>query len=110
MAGVISRDELRARLEQGDVIVLEALTPLDYEAGHIPGALRIDMSHVAQEAPALAPDKTQPVVVYCANAACQNSPRVAKALDRLGYEQVFDYVEGKADWEAAGLPLAATVA
>ncbi len=33
------------------------------------------------------------------------SPRAAWRLDALGFEQVFDYVPGKADWSAAGLPL-----
>jgi CBS domain-containing protein len=33
------------------------------------------------------------------------SPRAAWRLESLGFEQVFDYVAGKADWGAAGLPL-----
>ncbi len=31
------------------------------------------------------------------------SPRAACRLETLGFEQVFDYVEGKADWLARGL-------
>src|SRR6266540_5214701 len=34
------------------------------------------------------------------------SPRAASLLETLGFEQVYDYVAGKADWGAAGLPLA----
>lgn len=40
------------------------------------------------------------------------SPRAAWRLDALGFDEVYDYVAGKADWGAAGLPLegnAATV-
>ena len=33
------------------------------------------------------------------------SPRAAWRLDALGFEQVFDYVPGKADWSATGLTL-----
>lgn len=33
------------------------------------------------------------------------SPRAAWRLESLGFEQVFDYVAGKADWGAAGLLL-----
>lgn len=33
------------------------------------------------------------------------SPRAAWRLDSLGFGRVFDYVPGKADWSAAGLPL-----
>jgi CBS domain-containing protein len=32
------------------------------------------------------------------------SPRAASRLDTLGFEQVYDYVAGKADWLANGLP------
>ena len=33
------------------------------------------------------------------------SPRAAWRLESFGFEQVYDYVAGKADWGAAGLPL-----
>jgi CBS-domain-containing membrane protein len=38
------------------------------------------------------------------------SPRAAARLATLGFEQVYDYVAGKADWSAAGLPLAGPAA
>jgi hypothetical protein len=33
------------------------------------------------------------------------SPRAACQLERLGFEQVYDYTLGIADWKAAGLPV-----
>ena len=33
------------------------------------------------------------------------SPRAAWRLESIGFEQVFDYVAGKADWGSFGLPL-----
>src|ERR671919_1527175 len=33
------------------------------------------------------------------------SPRAASRLESLGFEQVYDYVGGKADWGSFGLPL-----
>jgi CBS domain-containing protein len=38
------------------------------------------------------------------------SSRAAARLATLGFEQVYDYVAGKADWSAAGLPLAGPAA
>ncbi len=32
------------------------------------------------------------------------SPRAAWRLEGLGFEKVYDYVPGKADWFASGLP------
>jgi CBS domain-containing protein len=36
------------------------------------------------------------------------SPRAASRLESLGFEQVYDYVAGKADWGSARLPLEGT--
>lgn len=36
------------------------------------------------------------------------SPRAACRLDALGFTHVYDYVDGIADWKAAGLPLEGT--
>lgn len=36
------------------------------------------------------------------------SPRAASRFESLGFEQVYDYVAGKAEWGAAGLPLEGT--
>ncbi|MGH8985221.1 MAG: CBS domain-containing protein [Acidimicrobiia bacterium] len=33
------------------------------------------------------------------------SPRAASRLESIGFERVYDYVAGKADWGSAGLPL-----
>ena len=33
------------------------------------------------------------------------SPRAASRLESIGFEDVYDYVAGKADWGSAGLPL-----
>lgn len=36
------------------------------------------------------------------------SPRAAWRLESIGFQQVYDYAAGKADWGAAGLPLEGT--
>jgi Mg/Co/Ni transporter MgtE len=36
------------------------------------------------------------------------SPRAASRLESIGFEKVYDYVDGKADWGSAGLPLEGT--
>ncbi|MFQ5948417.1 MAG: CBS domain-containing protein [Acidimicrobiia bacterium] len=38
------------------------------------------------------------------------SPRAACRLESLGFSKVFDYVAGKADWLASGLPIEGTLA
>ncbi len=101
----ISREELKGRLDRGeDVVVVETLGPAYYEDAHLPGAVNISHTEVEDLAPRMLPDKSARVVVYCSNRACQNSPQAAVRLDALGYENVYDYEEGKQDWIEAGLP------
>lgn len=101
----ISRDELKAKLDGGeDIIIVETLGPKDYEEAHLPGAINIPHSEVDELAPRLLPDKSAQIVVYCSNKACQASPQTARWLDALGYENVYDYEEGKQDWIESGLP------
>ncbi len=101
----ITREELKAKLDGGeDVVVVETLGPNYYEDVHLPGTINIPHTEVDQLAPEMLPDKSAEVVVYCSNKACQNSPQAAKRLAALGYENVYDYEEGKQDWIEAGLP------
>jgi rhodanese-related sulfurtransferase len=105
----ITLEELRQELEGGDVVLVEALGPQYFDEGHLPGAINIPHTEVAELAPALLPDKDAALVVYCANGPCRNSGLAARELARLGYTRVRDYHEGKAEWVAAGLPLEAGV-
>ncbi len=99
----ISRDDLRARIEGGEVTVLEALPPAHFQRVHLPGALNLPHDQVDSLAPSLVPDRSSTVVVYCSNLACQNSTIAALRLEALGYTDVLKYAEGKEDWIAAGL-------
>ncbi len=56
------------------------------------------------------PDRDAAIVVYCASGPCQNSGIAAGRLAALGYSDVSDYHEGKAEWIAAGLPVETGVA
>ncbi len=106
MVATITRDELLARLNGGDpVILVEALPPLYYEDAHLPGAINLPHDQVDALAPTLLPDKTAAIVVYCANLPCQNSIIAARRLVQLGYLNVTDYEAGKQDWIEAGLPV-----
>jgi rhodanese-related sulfurtransferase len=86
------------------VVLVETLGPAHYEDAHLPGAINIPHTQVDELAPRLLPDKAAPVVVYCSNRACQNSPQAARRLEELGYGSVYDSEEGKQDWIEAGLP------
>ncbi len=66
MVATIDREELKAKIERRDKLVLaEILPPLQYEAAHLPGAVNIPPGQVRELAPKLLPDKNADIVVYC---------------------------------------------
>ncbi len=105
MTALISRDELRAAIDTGAVIVVDALPASYFEQAHLPGALNLVETDVETQAPRLLPDKDAAIVTYCSNPACPNSQNVATQLERLGYTNVRKYREGIQDWTEAGLPV-----
>jgi rhodanese-related sulfurtransferase len=105
MTALISRDELRAEIAAGTVIVLDALGGAYYEQQHLPGALPLVASEVATRAAELLPDRDAAIVTYCSNAACPNSQQVSDGLAALGYTNVRKYRDGIQDWVEAGLPV-----
>ncbi len=104
----ISREELRRELDQnGNLVVIEVLSHEQYAKGHVPGALNVPLGEQFDETIQQAvPDRDKEVVVYCANKQCSASPRAAQRMEELGYRHVYDYEDGKADWQDAGLPMA----
>jgi rhodanese-related sulfurtransferase len=66
----IGRDDLQARMDRRDpVILLEVLAPQYYRHSHLPGALNLPPGKVAEMAPDLLPDMEAEIVLYCWDAA-----------------------------------------
>ena len=101
----ISRDDLHRSLNSGDALSLvEALGPAYFDDAHLPGAINIPPDQVDRLAPALLPDRTARIVVYCSG-TCHNSAIAARRLVDLGYQDVHVYLGGKEDWVEHGLPI-----
>jgi rhodanese-related sulfurtransferase len=94
--------ECRSEEAVGDQFGNNACNP-DLEADRPPRRPILD--RVEELAPELLPDKSARIVVYCASGPCQNSEIATLKLGKLGYTNVADYHEGKAEWIAAGLPV-----
>jgi rhodanese-related sulfurtransferase len=106
MVDTITRDALKAKLDNGEpVTIVEALPEKYYRHAHLPGALHMPHDEVDALAPRLLPDKDAAVVVYCASDTCKNSDIAARRLTELGYTRVSAYLGGKKDWIDAGLPV-----
>ena len=67
MDNTISTKNLKAKLDQKQVTVVETLAPERYREAHIPGALNIPPEQIRELAPQLLPNKNAEIVTYCAN-------------------------------------------
>ena len=66
MAGTITREELKAKLDRHEpLVLLEALPEEYYRRSHLPGARSMPHDRVRELAPKLAPDKNAEIVTYC---------------------------------------------
>ncbi len=98
---LITRDELRAKLDRGDEFKLVmTLSEFAYRAKHIPTSLHFEP--VKETLGALNPGEE--IVVYCADVHCSASIYAYYLLERAGYGRVRRYAGGIADLEAAGYP------
>jgi rhodanese-related sulfurtransferase len=103
----VTADELLAKRENRDEFVLvDALAPMVYAHSHLPGAINIPPSDFDPYwIVARIPDKSEEIVVYCANPECGDSIEIAQRLMGLGYTNVGHYAGGKDEWKKRGLPL-----
>ena len=101
----IQRDTLQHLLQQQRVVVAEALPQRYFDSGHLPGAVHLPHDQIDALAASRLPDRDARIVVYCANAQCQNSHIAAQRLTALGYRDVAVYAAGKQDWSNHGLQL-----
>jgi len=59
----IALADLRAKMDRGEVVVIDVRDIDSYTASHIPGALHIPVSYIESELPYLSRGK--PIVAYC---------------------------------------------
>ncbi len=85
-------------------VLLNALDHEAYTAKRIPGSINVPAGN-ADLVEDIVPDKEQDIVVYCANADCDASPKLAQELMEKGYTRVWDFEEGLAGWKQEGYEL-----
>ncbi|MHB0948046.1 MAG: ArsR/SmtB family transcription factor [Gemmatimonadaceae bacterium] len=99
----IDARELRRRLRAGEVTLIDVRPPLEYEAGHIAGAMSIPLDTLdtrVRDLPA-----NRPVVAYCRGPYCVMALEAVERLRRRGVE-ARRFPQGVPDWRRSGLPVA----
>ena len=77
----------------------------EWEQGHLDRAIFVPRGFLEQRADKILPEKSQPIVVYCAGGT--RSAYAAKTLQDMGYAEVYN-LGGFKDAADAGFPTEAT--
>lgn len=98
----VSRDELRHRMRDGVVTILDVRPEDEFEAGHVPGAINIPLNDLELRIAELSPE--QEIVAYCRGPWCVLSFEAVAELRERGFT-VRRLEDGLPEWRAAGLPV-----
>ncbi|HEY3002527.1 MAG TPA: metalloregulator ArsR/SmtB family transcription factor [Kribbellaceae bacterium] len=99
----ITRDDLRARLRDGDVVVVDVRPAAEYAAGHIRGAISIPVADLKARLGEI-PDGSE-VVAYCRGPYCVFADDAVRILARKGVDAA-RLEDGFPEWDDARLPVA----
>lgn len=106
-AEAVTLEELRRRVELGDVIALDVRPCEEYAAGHIPGAVNIPMETLDAMAQSLPKDRT--IVAYCRGPYCLLSDDAVAWLNANGYRALRCEM-GFPEWRAKGFTVESAMA
>jgi rhodanese-related sulfurtransferase len=91
-------DQIRSA---GSVVILDVRSRLEYEAGHVPGAISIPVDQIEARIDEVKNLQGR-IVTYCSCAAEETSLAAAATLSRLGVKDAKALVGGFPAWVAAG--------
>lgn len=88
-------------LKDPTIQLVDVRTPAEWQqTGVIEGAQKMNFNSPDFQQQVAQLDKTKSVIVYCA--AGGRSPKAAKLLLTMGFQNVYDYAGGMNDWKARG--------
>jgi rhodanese-related sulfurtransferase/DNA-binding transcriptional ArsR family regulator len=95
--------DLRDKVLNGEVTLLDVRPEEEYEAGHIPGALSVPLPALARRLADL--PKRREVIAYCRGPYCVLAVEAVKLLRARGFKAV-RLEDGVLDWASHGLKVA----
>lgn len=98
----VDRNALLRRVRKGEVTVLDVRPVEEYLAGHIPGAISIQLKELERHLSEL--PRKQEIVAYCRGPFCVLAIQAVEMLREKGFRAV-RLEDGVQDWRAMGFPV-----
>jgi rhodanese-related sulfurtransferase len=99
-----SVDELKARLDRGEKLVLvDVREESEFAKDHLPGAIHLSKGVIERDIEEKVPDVNAALVLYCGGG--YRSALAADNLQKMGYKNVLSMAGGIRAWREKGFPL-----
>ncbi len=96
-------DEFEKLWKEKKGVVLDVRTAKEYEGGHIPGAVNMDVNAADFDKKVAELDKNKTYLVHCASGV--RSVRACEKMKRMEFKDLINLQGGMKAWEKAGKPI-----
>ena len=90
-------------INAGNALLVDVRETQEFAGGRLPNAVHIPLSQLGSRGNELSRHAGRPVVTYCMNGS--RSRVASKALERLGFKDIYNLQGGFRAWKDAGLPV-----
>src|SRR6266704_910182 len=88
--------------EHQEIVLVDVREKLEWNEGHIPGAIHVPRGFLELQIEEAVPDKSKTVVLYCAGGV--RSLMAGRTLQQMGYDKAISMSGGVGQWKGKGLP------
>ena len=99
----LSVDEFARMAADKRNVILDVRTATEFQAGHLPGAVNLDVNAPDFGTKAALLDKSKTYLVHCASGG--RSVKACKSLSRLDFPKLYNLLGGFRAWAQAGKPV-----
>src|ERR1700719_1887302 len=89
-----------ARSDAQEIVLVDVREKLEWNEGHIPGAVHVPRGFLELQIEEAVPDKSKTVVLYCAGGV--RSLMAGNTLQQMGYDKAISMSGGFGQWKGNG--------
>ena len=86
---ITTQEAVAMMAKETNYIILDVRTQVEYDAGHIPGAVLIPNETISTDEISQLPDKEQLIMIYCRSG--NRSKQASEKLVKLGYTNIVEF-------------------